>query len=159
MVQSIMAKFYIAYGSNLNIAQMRIRCPHARFIGVSELRNYRLAFKGHSHGAFLTIEHYEGGRVPVVVWAVSNGDIKMLNQYEGYPDFYYTEEMEVPVDGRMLNAFVYIMAGKRHFGLPSDMYFETCLDGYKDFHLDENILWDAYALSKEECSMRKLPRR
>ena len=30
-------RYYIAYGSNLNILQMRWRCPSARIIGTSEL--------------------------------------------------------------------------------------------------------------------------
>ena len=42
-------RYYIAYGSNLNIPQMRWRCPSARIIGTSEIPDYRLLFKG-SHG-------------------------------------------------------------------------------------------------------------
>ena len=33
-------RYYIAYGSNLNIQQMRMRCPSARVIGVSALEGY-----------------------------------------------------------------------------------------------------------------------
>ena len=39
-------RYYIAYGSNLNVQQMRWRCPNARIIGTSELKDYRLMFKG-----------------------------------------------------------------------------------------------------------------
>ena len=39
-------RYYIAYGSNLNVQQMRWRCPGARIIGTSELQDYRLLFKG-----------------------------------------------------------------------------------------------------------------
>ena len=37
-------RYYIAYGSNLNIAQMRVRCPQARIIGTSEIKDYELLF-------------------------------------------------------------------------------------------------------------------
>ena len=40
-------RYYIAYGSNLNIPQMRMRCPGARIIGTSVIEGYRLLFKGH----------------------------------------------------------------------------------------------------------------
>ena len=37
-------RYYVAYGSNLNIPQMRFRCPSARIIGTSEISDYRLLF-------------------------------------------------------------------------------------------------------------------
>jgi hypothetical protein len=39
-------RYYIAYGSNLNIRQMRMRCPHARVIGTAVIKDYELLFKG-----------------------------------------------------------------------------------------------------------------
>lgn len=60
-------RYYIAYGSNLNVRQMRMRCPSARIIGTSTLRDYELIFKGSKTGSYLTIEKCEGGTVPVVV--------------------------------------------------------------------------------------------
>ena len=35
-----MKKFYLAYGSNLNVKQMRFRCPDARIVGSAEIPNY-----------------------------------------------------------------------------------------------------------------------
>ncbi len=37
-------RYYIAYGSNLNIRQMRMRCPSARVIGTSDIAGYELLF-------------------------------------------------------------------------------------------------------------------
>ena len=48
-------RYYIAYGSNLNIHQMRMRCPAARRIGTSELKDYELLFKGSKTGSYLTV--------------------------------------------------------------------------------------------------------
>ena len=46
-MDTIMEKrYYIAYGSNLNIRQMKMRCPGARIIGTSVIEDYRLLFKG-----------------------------------------------------------------------------------------------------------------
>ena len=39
-------RFYIAYGSNLNLPQMRGRCPGATIVGTAVIENYRLLFKG-----------------------------------------------------------------------------------------------------------------
>ncbi|MGZ7238567.1 gamma-glutamylcyclotransferase family protein, partial [Streptococcus pyogenes] len=67
-------RYYIAYGSNLNIRQMRMRCPSARIIGTAVLENYELLFKGSKTGAYLTVEKKDGKSVPVGVWEVSPED-------------------------------------------------------------------------------------
>ena len=38
-------KYYLAYGSNLNVKQMKSRCPDARVLGIGEIEGYRLLFK------------------------------------------------------------------------------------------------------------------
>ena len=43
-------KLYLAYGSNLNIVQMIIRCPDAKFYGTAEIKDYELLFKGSKTG-------------------------------------------------------------------------------------------------------------
>jgi len=82
-------RYYIAYGSNLNIYQMRFRCPGAKIIGTSKLDGYRLLFKGSQSGSYLTVEKEQGYSVPVAVWAVTEHDEANLDRYEGYPTFYY----------------------------------------------------------------------
>ena len=53
-------KLYIAYGSNLNLPQMAHRCPSAKVVGASEIKNYALVFRGGRSGAVATIEPCEG---------------------------------------------------------------------------------------------------
>ena len=38
-------KLYIAYGSNLNLEQMKFRCPTAKLVGKGIVENYELQFK------------------------------------------------------------------------------------------------------------------
>ena len=42
-------KLYIAYGSNLNLEQMKFRCPTAKLVGKGTIENYELQFKGMPH--------------------------------------------------------------------------------------------------------------
>lgn len=152
-------RYYIAYGSNLNIRQMQRRCPGARIIGTSVIENYRLLFKGSKTGSYLTIEPKEGSSVPVAAWSVTAEDEAALDRYEGFPAFYYKAEMKLPIKGirtvkiRMRNVFVYIMHEERPLGLPSACYLETCLQGYRSFGFDKNLLAQAYADSdgREYC--------
>ena len=94
-----MKRYYVAYGSNLNVQQMRWRCPGARIIGTSELKDYRLLFKGSKTGSYLTIEPEAGCTVPVAVWEVTDQDELALDRYEGFPSFYYKKELVLDVKG------------------------------------------------------------
>ena len=49
-------KYYLAYGSNLSIAQMVQRCPYAVYVGKATIPNYKLLFKGSKSGSYHTIE-------------------------------------------------------------------------------------------------------
>ncbi len=149
-------RYYIAYGSNLNISQMRMRCPGARIIGTSVIDDYQLLFKGSKTGSYLTIEPKDGAEVPVVIWEVTESDEKALDRYEGYPSFYYKKEMTLDIKGirtkkvRRREAFVYIMHEERELGIPSRYYVNTCLDGYRAFGFDEKYLFDAIRISRRD---------
>lgn len=149
-------RYYIAYGSNLNIPQMRMRCPGARIIGTSVIEDYQLLFKGSKTGSYLTIEPKEGATVPVAVWEVTEQDELSLDRYGGYPNFYYKTEMTLDIKGirtgkiRRRQAFVYIMHEERELGIPSWFYVNTCLDGYRAFGFEEQYLFDAIEVSRRD---------
>ena len=145
-----MKRYYLAYGSNLNIAQMQFRCPDAMIVGTAVIPDYELLFKGSLTGAYLTIEPKQGAQVPVGVWEVSLTDELKLDRYEGFPSFYYKKEMRIPVKDirtgktKLRDAFVYIMHEDRKLGVPTESYMRTCLEGYRDFGFDPDFLLAAY---------------
>lgn len=139
---------YAAYGSNLNVEQMSWRCPEARIVTTAEIKDYRLMFKGSKTGAYLTIEPAPGESVPVGIWSVTGADIAALNRYEGYPDFYYKKGFNLFCgDGRRHKVFAYIMHEDRSLGVPADYYVKTCLEGYKSFGFDPEVLYEAIRFS------------
>ena len=64
-------KLYIAYGSNLNLKQMKYRCPTAKLVGKGVVENYELQFKGMPHCSYATIAPCIGKSVPVALWSFS----------------------------------------------------------------------------------------
>ena len=90
-------KYYIAYCSNLNKAQMKRRCPTAMPFATATLENYELLFRGKRDCAVATIEPKNGGKVPVAIWEITDMDEKSLDRYEGYPYLYRKEELEVKI--------------------------------------------------------------
>ena len=154
-------RYYIAYGSNLNVRQMRMRCPHATILGTANLKGWELFFKGSKTGSYLTIEEREGGTVPVVIWEVTATDEAALDRYEGFPNFYYKKDIKLRYKGirtgkrRTVAAFAYIMHEDRPVGIPSNLYMRTCLEGYDTFYFDKNILIDALHPSYKHCCAKK----
>lgn len=131
---------YVAYGSNLNIRQMKYRCPGAKLYGTGEIENYELQFKGRPESAFATIAPKEGASVPVAVWEISKQNEQALDRYEGYPSHYFKQNVPVQLNGAEVNAMVYIMNLKMDFGLPSPYYYGTVYEGYNDCGLDTDVL-------------------
>ena len=146
---------YIAYGSNLNVQQMKWRCPDARIMGTGELKDWRLLFKGSKTGAYLTIEKCEGYSVPFAVWEVSASDEAALDRYEGFPSFYYKQELPLEYKGirtarkHKTNGFVYIMHEDRPVGMPSKHYVEVCAEGYMTFGFNYERILESLRYSKE----------
>lgn len=156
-----MKKFYLAYGSNLNVSQMAARCPDAVAVGYTFLEDCRLVFRGSRSGYYLTVEPFLGGSVPCGVWRLSEKDERMLDRYEGFPSFYGKETRKIEmVDGsgalRKVEAMIYLMVPGRPAGVPTESYFRTCARGYRDFGFSlvslQDALSDSVALIREEVS-------
>lgn len=144
-------RLYIAYGSNLNLMQMKYRCPTAEVVGKTRLRNWRLMFRGSKDTAVATIERSTGGNVPVLVWKLQPQDEQALDRYEGWPYLYRKDTLRITLNGRRIYAMAYIMNEEKHlYGKPSSGYFETIAAGYRSAGFDENILQKAAHDSMKE---------
>ena len=146
-------RLYIAYGSNLNLKQMEYRCKTAKVYGKGSIKGYRLLFKGSPGNAYLTIEAKAGEEVPVVIWEIKPDDEKELDRYEGYPSFYYKENIPVELEtGETVTAMVYIMTKKIkdriELNLPSKSYLEAVKEGYESFGFNLKYLDKSLEASK-----------
>lgn len=133
------SKLYIAYGSNLNLEQMKHRCPTAEIVGTAELNGWKMTFRGNG-GGVATIERDEDSSVPVLVWRISPQDERALDIYEGAPRFYRKETLPVDVNGENAEAMVYIMNDGHPLCRPSKIYYHAILEGYRSAGFDERIL-------------------
>jgi gamma-glutamylcyclotransferase (GGCT)/AIG2-like uncharacterized protein YtfP len=83
---------YAAYGSNLDPAQMLLRCPHSPQRGTGWLEGWRLTFGGEDigwDGALATVVESAGSRVFAVLYDLSEGDEKELDKWDGVSLGYY----------------------------------------------------------------------
>lgn len=142
-------KLYIAYGSNLSIEQMRRRCPTAKVVGKSILRNWRLRFRGGDNQAVATIERCKGYKVPVLVWKIQPRDEAALDRYEGYPYHYRKENLRITLNGKRVGAMVYIInEGGRPYNAPSEGYYDIIRRSYENLGFDLDILNEAAKSAK-----------
>ena len=144
-------KYYIAYGSNLNIEQMKHRCSQAVVIGRAYLNDYQLVFRGPNGGAVATIEKKEGEFVPVGIWQISESDESSLDKYEGWPLLQRKDTFEVKVNDETIEAMAYVMNEGRSLGGPSQEYLKTILRGYDDFNFYHDKIRLHDAADRDEC--------
>lgn len=140
---------YAAYGSNMNLAQMKKRCPKAQVIIKGELRGYKLTFRG---TGYANVEVSDHGSVPIVLWAITTECERALDRYEGYPRLYTKEFASIAtVDGEQ-TAMLYIMT--KQYGsisaLPSEPYFEIIRQGYLDNEINTGPLMKALKFTRDE---------
>lgn len=135
-----MKKYYLAYGSNLNLNQMKRRCPNAKKVGTFLLKGYELEFR-----YYLTIKESPNSEVPIGIFEIDDKDEIALDRYEGYPTHYRKEYLEVELNGKPIKALVYIMNEEiRGVMVPDTFYLRVCLEGYKDFGFNTSYLFKAY---------------
>ena len=138
---------YVAYGSNMNLEQMAFRCPKSKVIGNGKLKGWKLVFNCHAD----IIKGKKNDEVPVVVWDIDDEDWKRLDMYEGYPNYYVKELVDVKLDnGTEEKAVVYVMADNRK-GIcpPSRGYFDGIIRGCIENRIDTEYLYDALEYSCE----------
>tara|TARA_R110000822_G_scaffold24746_3_gene75151 strand:+ start:136 stop:609 length:474 start_codon:yes stop_codon:yes gene_type:complete len=130
---------YGAYGSNLNVAQMQLRCPNAKRVGTIKLNDWRLVFR-----RVADIEPCEGESVELGLWQITEECLGALDMYEGFPHLYYRRNIaSAAVDGLEQPVMSYLMVDSQTVTAPADGYLGVIAAGYRDFGLDVMKLKDA----------------
>ena len=126
-----------AYGMNTNRAQMAHRCPAAVSLGVAELDNYRLVFRGCAD-----IHPTPGETIEVVLWDITDDCLAALDILEGYPSYYTRYEVPVFHDQEWKSALVYKMNYGDIFP-PNAGYLRMLFEGYTEHGADVQQIYDA----------------
>lgn len=130
---------YGAYGSNLNVAQMELRCPNAKRVGTMRLDDWRLVFR-----RVADIEPCEGESVELGLWQITEECLEALDRYEGFPSLYYRRNIGSETIGNLeLPVMSYLMVDSQTVTAPADGYLGVIAAGYRDFGLDVMKLKDA----------------
>ena len=126
---------YGAYGANLNMANMEVRCPQAKPILGFNLVGYRLVFNG-----VADIVKDKDTKVPIGLWKITKECEKSLDRYEGYPHLYKKIRLKIDVPGFEGQKVMFYVMRRKGVALPPASYFNTIAQGYDDFALDKDYL-------------------
>ena len=151
-----MKELYFAYGSNLNVGQMAVRCPMAQLVCRAVLEGYELAFRC----GVLTILPKECGRIDGILWKVNDRDGRALDRYEGYPHLYAKESLTVQTDTGSQTAVAYVMTAPycEKAQPPTATYLQTVLAGYQLAGFDPKAVLQAAARARE-MQPQQVPRK
>lgn len=155
---------YFAYGSNLNIKQMKYRCPKAVALGNFYLRDARLIFRGVADCIYLP-----GAICPGGIWSITKDCERALDRYEGFHEddlegsMYRKQILKIrnADDEVSMEVMIYRMNSTGIFP-PSQSYLDTIAEGYRNFKLPLKRLrqavkrsYDNKAPSSVEIERRK----
>ena len=130
-----MANYYFAYGSNLSIVQMNVRCPESKVVGIARLDNFKWIInkRGYANIVDSQADYVEG-----VIYSISKADEFALDKYEGVPNSYKKYIKDVIFDNSIIKCLVYIDP-ITELGRPKKDYVERLLTGKNDSKLNDDF--------------------
>jgi gamma-glutamylcyclotransferase (GGCT)/AIG2-like uncharacterized protein YtfP len=132
--------FMFAYGMNTNLTSMMLRCRNAKCLGKAYLPDHTLQFRYHLDIAPSKFDVVQG-----VLWQLDYEDFKVIDQLEGYPD-YYSRYIYQPYIDNYTNTFpawTYAMWNKDSFEYPDERYLDLVIEGYRQNDIDVQQLNNA----------------
>ena len=142
-----MAIKYFAYGSNLDLPQMKRRCPSSKLISKGSLSGYRLTFNRFSSGwggGVADVIQEQDSKVWGLIFEISDTDLERLDRYEGYnkdrneslrgyhiSNTNLYERWKAVIDtpnGQVCDVWVYTVVEKQKFVRPTPEYLQIIKD-------------------------------
>lgn len=129
--------YYFAYGSNMQIQQMNIRCPDNRRVGFATLPKYKWIINGRGYANVIRCKN---SIVEGTLFKVSNMDVQFLDMYEGVESGAYRRVI-IPVlsNNTFIKAIVYIDANCIE-GQPKEEYIKRINAGIVDARLSTQYI-------------------
>lgn len=148
---------YFAYGSNMDWAQMKSRCPSVAFVGVARLVDHRIAFTRRSVNrgcGVADVVRDTGRNAWGAVFQLSEFDVGALDKSEGYrpgrdSNSYWRRECIVFLDGdesRPVTAHTYFGDPQLNPPLPNQAYKDLMLAGARHWHLPAECIAELDAI-------------
>lgn len=134
---------YFAYGSNMDVAAMALRCPASRPLGLARLARHRLVIM---REGYLSIARDPRRDVWGLLWNLALADVPALDRYEGVAAGLYAKRQQpVLVETGARRALVYVGCNAGP-GRPLPGYLEAVIEAAGTIGVPDGYLRDLAAL-------------
>lgn len=150
---------YFAYGSNMDEAAMRTRCPRAKALGRARLARHRFLLMGNG---WASVRRDPRSEVHGILFDLALSDVGPLDRYEGVADGLYTKAVQ-PVfrdAGGPVRALVYFGADPSEGGRPPQGYMEGIVAAARAVSLPDAYLaaLEAFVPGRRSSGVRAIGR-
>jgi hypothetical protein len=133
-----------AYGANMDVGAMALRCPRSKPLGAARLMRHRLVAMREGWLSAMRDAH---STVHGVLWDIALGDVAALDRYEGVREGLYTKTLQGVVSIRgARRALVYFGANTGPGLLRAD-YLEAVIAAARHWDLPPAALADLKAFA------------
>jgi len=143
---------YFSYGSNMDSAQMRRRCPGAQFVGKASLRDHHLVFPLPDEswgGGVASIAPRPDARVEGVLYRLTPEDFDALDDFEDVDRGDYARRLVSVQDANGATSRAWTYVNPREPGLfipPSRAYLDAMIRGAVAHGLSSNYIAELRAI-------------
>jgi len=131
------AYYYFAYGSNMNLAQMKQRCLSPKVLGIARLPGYKVEFYGYSAiwvGAQETVVRDQQSEVWGVLYELQFYDCESLDTYQdarvnGMGAYFHYPVEVINIDQGTIDAIIYKKDVLKEAKFPSTEYLDFIVQG------------------------------
>ena len=130
---------YFAYGSNMNLDQMAMRCPGARMLGLFRKPGWRYII---NQRGYVTALDDPNAVTLGCLWELTEEHWAALDRYEGVSGgFYRRVDCEVlSLDSEEPVPVIAYRAANETPGAPSETYADVVIEGARQIGLPESYL-------------------
>lgn len=128
---------YFAYGSNMDLAAMRARCPQSRAVGPARLMRHRFII---SRDGYASVQRDPRQVVWGLLWDLALADVPALDRYESLGTGLYTKVVQPVVAERGPRQAMLYVGRSTETGAPKAGYLEAVVAAAEAAGLPEPYL-------------------
>lgn len=140
--------YYFAYGSNMNMAQMKQRCSNPKVLGIARLPGYKVEFYGHSpiwDGARETLIPDSQAEVWGVLYELSISNWESLDSHQdarfnGMGEYFHYPVKVIDSEQKTVEAILYKKNILNEAKSPSAEYLDFIVQGAREQGLPVDYL-------------------
>jgi AIG2-like family len=112
---------YFAYGANMDVAAMAVRCPQSKVIGLARLPRHRVII---SSDGYANVVRDPRMTTHGLLWDLALSDVSTLDRFEDVPRLYAKVSQPVLTEAGIRRALVYVGRATRA-GRPRPGYLDA----------------------------------